>query len=639
MQRIKGERAAPRRLGGAFDAGAGIETWLSRLRRDELRLRVVGHSLIVAIALVLWATALPAIDLRQLTDLGLISVLPAPIFLALALLNVSFFVGLRRLPGHTALLLLHLLALIVMLYGLPIVIQDVPRSASTWKHVGVVDYIQRHGAVDPTLDAYFNWPGMFVLSAFATDLTGVSSPASLAMWAPLFFNLLYIGPLFLIFRGATRDLRLIWIALWAYFLTNWVGQDYFSPQALAYFWFLAILGILLGWFGNAQAVAVPHRVASRIPQRLRLLAARFAGPPAESEADARPGEVGNRVMLLLIAILLFAAIAGSHQLTPIAALLAVGALVLFRRSTARGLPLLMGAIIATWLIYVATAFLDGHFHWLLRSIGQLSTSVDSNLTSRVQGSDGHRLSMMLRLMMTGAVWLLALLGALRRLRHGYRDLSLGLLAIVPFLLLGLQSYGGEVLLRCYFFALPAACFFVAALLRPAPSPAIGWRSTIIAILLGVTLGTGLLASRYGNERMDYITADDLAATNYLYATAPPHSRLIAGSFSLPWKSQGYERYSWASLMDTEEFLGMTGDEDDVERVASLLATPDEVPTYLIITSSQDAYGELFGIWPDGALTRLEQRLRQSPRFTVLYENGDAVIFVLRDAGGLNAGGR
>ena len=48
-----------------------------------------------------------------------------------------------------------------------------------------------------------------------------------------------------VFRGLTRNKRLIWLALWFFFIINWVGQDYFSPQAMAYVLYLACIGLLI----------------------------------------------------------------------------------------------------------------------------------------------------------------------------------------------------------------------------------------------------------------------------------------------------------------------------------------------------------------------------------------------------------
>ena len=55
----------------------------------------------------------------------------------------------------------------------------------------------------------------------------------------------------LILRTLTIDRRLVWLAVWVFYLGNWVGQDYFSPQAFAYLLYLMLLAILVTWMRPA----------------------------------------------------------------------------------------------------------------------------------------------------------------------------------------------------------------------------------------------------------------------------------------------------------------------------------------------------------------------------------------------------
>ena len=47
----------------------------------------------------------------------------------------------------------------------------------------------------------------------------------------------------------TRDRRVVWLGAWLFFVANWVGQDYFSPQAFAFFLYLVLLGVVVRWLG------------------------------------------------------------------------------------------------------------------------------------------------------------------------------------------------------------------------------------------------------------------------------------------------------------------------------------------------------------------------------------------------------
>src|SRR5205823_11443438 len=110
------------------------------------------------------------------------------------------------------------------------------------------EYIMRTGTVKPDLDFYFNWPSFYILSTLMTQLAGYHDILSFAAWTPVFFNLIYLGPLYMIFTSATTNKRLVWLGLWFFALTNWVAQDYLSPQGLDFFMYLIIIAILLKWF-------------------------------------------------------------------------------------------------------------------------------------------------------------------------------------------------------------------------------------------------------------------------------------------------------------------------------------------------------------------------------------------------------
>jgi hypothetical protein len=58
---------------------------------------------------------------------------------------------------------------------------------------------------------------------------------------------MYLPALVFLFGGLTRDRRLVWLSCWIFYIANWVGQDYFSPQAFAYLQYLLLLGIVLRW--------------------------------------------------------------------------------------------------------------------------------------------------------------------------------------------------------------------------------------------------------------------------------------------------------------------------------------------------------------------------------------------------------
>jgi len=246
---------------------------------------------VVIAALLVWAGSLAAVDLNAMNDLGLVSVLPKAMLAALLLVTTSFCICLHRRELSEPLLALHLLALVVMLYAIPPLVEEVPRFAVTWRHIGVAEAISRTHEVDPTIDAYFNWPGFFALSAFVTNVSGLDA-TSLAAWTPVALNVLYLGPLLLLLREVTDDRRVVWLGLLIFYLADWIGQDYFSPQGLNYFLYLVILLIVVRWFrrtGRSQVSVWIARLVRSGPELPRALRPRGAGRRRPLAPERRHG--------------------------------------------------------------------------------------------------------------------------------------------------------------------------------------------------------------------------------------------------------------------------------------------------------------------------------------------------------------
>ncbi len=592
------------------------------------QLGTLGPVLLVPGALGLWLGSLRRVDLDRMTDVGLISTLPPPMFAALIVLTVGFVLALRERPLRTPLLLLYIATLIFMLYGVAMLVEEVPRFQGGWKHAGVIDYIVRAGNVNPQIDAYFNWPGFFILGALVTEVGGLASPMSLVGWAPVAFNLLYLGPLWMIFGAVTTDRRLIWLAVWFFYTTNWIGQDYFSPQALNYFFYLVIIGTLLRWFRSPKPIAFQFfggRLAFPLEGRLPTTIYRWLAP---SDSPATPTSLGQRVALLAVLAAIFAAVVSSHQLSPFATLVSVVALVVFNRCSPRWLPILMGLMIAFWLNVMATAYMAGHGEAVTGQVGNVGTAVGANVTARFEGSAGHVFVVYVRIGLTLALWGAAVLGALRRFWNGQRDLTFALLGAAPFPLAVAQPYGGEMLLRVYLFSLPFVAFFVAALFYTVGRVGRSRWTTIATGVATVVWVIGFLFIRYGNERMDRYTTDEVAATRHLYSIAEPGSVLIAGTPNTPWKDRDYERYRYRSLTNELTWDPATV-ANPVDATAAAMVNPDYPATYLIITESQIANDDLFVELPV-PLRELLPALQQSSKFRVIYANDDATIFVLAD---------
>jgi hypothetical protein len=599
--------------------------------RSRLAWRTALSATPVAVALLLWALSFRWIDLSRMSDFGLLPALPWTFYASLAVLTVSFLLALRPSRPAEPVLALHVVALILIVHATPTIAYGTLRYAWAWKHVGIVDYIQRHGSVDPSiqfLTAYHNWPGFFALSALYTELAGFASALSFASWAPVFFNLLFLGALVVLFRALTSDRRRLWLGVWFFFAASWIGQDYFSPQAFAYFLFLVIVTVCITWF---RAPRSPELAAVRRFVRSERAANWFLRTVSRSDVDARwyaDAGVRERAAMILLVILLAVVIASSHQLTPFMLVLALAGLVLFQRIALRNLPVLVAVISTGWVVLFAVGFLRGNLYWVVDSLGTLTTNAGSTLINLSHASYGQQVIARVDRALTLGVWVLGGLGFIRLVRRGQLDLSAGVLAITPFAMLGATSYGGEILFRVYFFALPFFALLAAGLFFPTPSAG-GWRSATVARgIVSVLLVSGLLVAYYGKERQNYFSKSEVGAARFLYGTATRGSLLIGGVNDYPWAYTHYEYYSYLSLADLVPKDRRRAIASSAAEISAIARRADVPCAYVVITASQKATVDMTGVMPAGSLEAIERGLLASPSFRVMLHNPSASVFGL-----------
>ena len=127
-----------------------------------------------------------------------------------------------------------------------------------------------------------------------------------------------------------------------------------------------------------------------------------------------------------------------------------------------------------------------------------------------------------------------------------------------------------------------------------------------------------------------------AKKSLMYHNAPcsgPGSRLVAGGWSLPWRFQDYAVHDYRVLGGPR--AGPVLRNADARLLAEIIYRPDQ-EIYFIITRSQKAQIDLFSGLEPGALDRLEQAVRVSDRFDLIFSNDDATLFS-RKSGVVEAG--
>jgi hypothetical protein len=569
---------------------------------------------ILAGCIALWGLALRGVNVGRIesAELGLVSVLPATFWAALAGLMASFSWAVIRRESRWPILAAHLLALVVILHATPAILYGTLRYSWAWKHVGVVAYIANNGIhfnLLGELGVYQGWPGFFALNAFLTLASGLHTALGYAPWVLPLNDLLWLGPVILIARTFTSDQRLIWTTAWLFELGNWVGQDYFSPQAFAFFLYLTAIAVCLRWLWHP----------------------RIGPPPMTETTSAGECRQPQRWAMVLCLVPLMAAIASSHQLTPFMLLGALILLVVFRQLRPRTLPLLMAAITVGWIVYGGLPWLKANTAQVFSGVGDPWGNIGAHIVGQGQVPTGQIVVDWGSRAISVAIGLLALIGFWRYRRHhdkqarsSWNRLVVLVMAALPAVVA--NNYGGEIIFRVYLFALPfmavaaAAAFFPTAEKSWSPAPA-----ALLAVA-GITLVGGFSLGNYGQEAINYLNPSEVAAASWLYRTAPRGAELISADSNYPWAFVHYDWYNYAFLNAPTSFSQAVL-RAPVKTVTRAMARSPG-PAYLILTYSQSADLRLNGLWPPGAYERVARALLRSRNFKVVYRKGDAMILQL-----------
>lgn len=581
-----------------------------------------------------WCLFVRRVGAGDLSDYGLVSALPVGSYVAVAALMASFAWALTRQPLPRWLLAGQVVALVVVLHGVTAIVEPLPRFSTAWFHSGFTEFIARTGRTMPDYDARFSWPGFFALAALLTKVAGFDQPLVFLQWTAVVVNLLALLLVWNIAGSVTDDDRCRFVALWVFVLGNWIGQDYFAPQALGFLLLLTIVAILLRYFrGDGGVAALGALVPPRAKEAARKIVARsplVTGPRPDARGplwapggEAAPGVATSaRVALVGLLVVLAFALVVSHQLTPFLLVLDTAALAAVGFVRLRFYPVVVALLAVAWLSFGAIAFWKGHLHDLFGGLGNVGAAVGASTAQRIGTNVAHQHVIAIRLGLTAATWLLAGAGLVRRLRAGYGPWPMVLLAVVPFAMLGGQSYGGEVLLRSQLFALPFLAVLVGFAFFPSSGRGagrLGLAATALAAVSAV-LGAGFLVARYGNERFEYFTAREKQAVDYLYRVAPPRSSLVALWPTLPWRYKLLDEFDYPTFEPTSV--------PDVATVRRMLDSAAPRQSFLIFTRSEEAWGELTYGMPAGWGDQLLSALDQSGEFRTLFANRDARVMVL-----------
>jgi hypothetical protein len=607
--------------------------------------------LLLPVALGLWAFGISQAKVATIGPYGLPPNLPVALYAGVGLLVVSAVAELARGDHSSWRMASHAIVLVLMLYGIAPLVYAQGRYEWLYKTVGPVQYISVHGRLDRNIDIYQNWPGFFAFAAWFDKVAGVANPLAFAKWAQLAFELAALPILYLSYDALSLSARQRWVAILLYSASNWIGQDYFSPQALGTVLGLGIMALALRWLYPGNSPPSPQgKVPSRTRNPLRIFRGGWSVPSGTWPVLC--------ALLLCYIVLTF-----THELSPYILAVQFGALAAVRLVRPRWLP---AALLAIAIAYLAPrySFVNSRYG-LLSSIGNFFGNATPPAFSATAVSPGQRFIERCAEALSLGVWLLAAFAAWRRRRSGRLVLTLVLLAYSPAVLLGLQAYGHEGILRVYLFSLPWAAALASLVLAPSAravysrAPQAGrlaaagasirrpasWLKRVlhlpavrvepVALRAPLALGVALalfFPAFFGDDSFNRMPSAQVAAMTSFWRHARPGPVYVAIDDAPVADSSRYSLFPLRSIFGV---YGLTSAEPIGQDIADILAWKAArrmsagQRAYVVVSTTMVEYSNAYGITRPHSFAILLNSLANSAYWTPLVHEAGLEIYELR----------
>jgi hypothetical protein len=574
--------------------------------------------LLLPASLALWALGVDRAHPAALGPYGLPAALPIVFYAGLALFVVSAGSELARRRPSVWRMSVHAVALVVMLYGTAPLVYQEGRYSWLYKTIGVVQYVNAHGQLNTHIDIYQNWPGFFALAAWFGKVAGVASPLAYAKWAQLVFELAALPVLYLIYATLSLTVRQRSLALLLYCASNWIGQDYFSPQALGTLLSLGIMAIALRWL-------LTNNSYENHPDQASV-------PAAHPSRGWRVMPAPRMAMFCVILVLIYSVLTFTHELSPYMLIVQLGALVVARLLRPRWLPLVLAAIAVGYLL-PRFSFVNSHYG-LLKSIGSFFSNATppSFNVGPVPGSQllVERSADVLSISMVG----LAVVGAWLYRRSGRALRGLVCLAFSPVILLVVHGYGSEGILRVYLFSLPWTAALAAMALAGKPG---GHRAAHAGrTALRVSLAFGLILALFfpaffGDDGFNNMPEPEVTTVTSFLNNAPAGPVYCAIDNAPLADTARYNLYPLIPIFGSFSLIGtarVTPDILSVIAANSLVFTNNSQPAYVIVTPSMIAYNQAYRVTASSSFAMLLNSLAQSRSWKLIVHRDGIMIYEL-----------
>jgi hypothetical protein len=260
----------------------------------------------------------------------------------------------------------------------------------------------------------------------------------------------------------------VWAGMWIFYLANWLGMQNNGPQPLGIFFAFSILALLSNfelWKKNGASF-------------------------------------GQRGIMVVIT----AAVAFSHFLSSLVVFFILTGSTISRKLKIT-IPILIGLFIVAWAMYGATSYTTAKIPDMVAKVFTLGEAIQKGIANPVVSSDSHAAVSLVRIIFSGMILFLALLGglfAIKNKQDRYLDawvLSTMIATSILTITIG-SGYSHELFNRFYLYLLPGLAYFGVKLLS----------HRRLTIILSVVLVVGLplsFISQYGNQAIDYLNRASL----------------------------------------------------------------------------------------------------------------------------------
>jgi hypothetical protein len=511
-------------------------------------------------------------------DYGLINCLPPTFFIALSILVGCSIILWDDSEENNNILIIQFIIFLLGLWLIPFIIEQVP-SRTSYACEGYVDYIVRYGALNPEIVFYHNWPAFSIFNDILVDGLGITDLTKLMGITPFILNCFYFLALYTMrpFMLKHNIEKAWWPTVWIFFIANYFGQDYFSPQGMVFFLFLLFIGLLL-----------VHK-------------------ETDSNANGWRGTI--------LKLLLFSSITISHALTSMLTLVVVFVLNFRRDKWLNSFFLLIMFVFTAWTIYGAFSYLSGHVEGLLREALNLDLYFSQNV-EKVGGSRGNMNINTVAFYFTLVFLIFSALGWLTAKKGLIKD-TFTRLGIACVFLLGIP-YNGEIVERFLLYSLLPLSFFAFNFFRN--NKKLASYGLFICLVISIPLN---FAIHYGNEQYNYVSPAELTSTQYILEKVDHEFELVSQHDPI-FEQRNLERLT-VILTSTSHLEG--------PKIEGPWSKGKNVTQYVSIGRGTWIYFTRFLTEEDRShLRTIESFLQNSTSYERIYANNDNSIYIYKGEG-------